>query len=76
VLRRRWTYAELLDDAERLARALLSRYGPGERIAIWAPNIPEWVILEYAAGLAGLVLVTANPAYRSRELQFVLHHRR
>ena len=76
VLRRRWTYAELLGDAERLARALLSRYGPGERIAIWAPNIPEWVILEYAAGLAGLVLVTANPAYRSRELQFVLEQSR
>ncbi|MDB5497051.1 MAG: feruloyl-CoA synthetase, partial [Phenylobacterium sp.] len=63
-LRRRWTYGELLADAERLARALLSRYRPGERVAVWAPNTPEWVILEYAAGLAGLTLVTANPAYR------------
>ncbi|MGH6963016.1 MAG: AMP-binding protein [Phenylobacterium sp.] len=71
-LRRRWTYSELLADAERLARALLSRYRPGERIAVWAPNIPEWVILEYGAALAGLTLVTANPAYRPRELQFVL----
>ena len=71
-LRRRWTYGELLADAERLARALLSRYRPGERIAVWAPNLPEWVILEYAAGLAGLTLVTANPAYRPRELQYVL----
>jgi fatty-acyl-CoA synthase len=71
-LRRRWTYAELLADSERLARALLSRYQPGERVAVWAPNIPEWVILEYAAGLAGLTLVTANPAYRPRELQYVL----
>ncbi|MDB5498880.1 MAG: lcfB 4, partial [Phenylobacterium sp.] len=71
-LRRRWTYGELLADAERLARALLSRYEPGERIAVWAPNLPEWVILEYAAGLAGLTLVTANPAYRPRELQYVL----
>jgi fatty-acyl-CoA synthase len=71
-LRRRWTYSELLVQSERLAHALLSRYRPGERIAIWAPNIPEWVILEYAAGLAGLPLVTANPAYRPRELQYVL----
>ncbi len=71
-LQRRWTYGELAADAERLARALLSRYQPGERIAVWAPNIPEWVILEYAAGLAGLTLVTANPAYRPRELQYVL----
>jgi fatty-acyl-CoA synthase len=75
-LRRRWTYRELLADAERLARALLSRYRPGERIAVWGPNIPEWVILEYAAGLAGLTLVTANPAYRPRELQYVLEQSR
>ena len=75
-LQRRWTYAELLDDAERLARALLSRYQPGERIAVWAPNIPEWVIIEYAAALAGLTLVTANPAYRPRELKFVLEQSR
>jgi long-chain acyl-CoA synthetase len=71
-LRRRWTYAELLADSERLARALLSRYRPGERIVVWAPNVPEWVLLEYAAGLAGLTLVTANPAYRPRELQHVV----
>ena len=71
-LRRRWTYAELLGDARRLATALLSRYRPGERICVWAPNLPEWVILEYAAGLAGLTLVTANPAYQSRELRYVL----
>jgi fatty-acyl-CoA synthase len=75
-LRRRWTYGELLADAEHLARVLLSRYRPGERIAVWAPNIPEWVILEYAAGLAGLTLVTANPAYRPRELQYVLEQSR
>jgi fatty-acyl-CoA synthase len=71
-----WTYAELLADAERLARALLSRYQPGERICVWAPNIPEWVILEYAAALAGLTLVTANPGYKPRELKFVLEQSR
>jgi len=43
---------------------------------VWAPNIPEWVILEYAAGLAGLTLVTANPAYRPRELRYVLEQSR
>jgi fatty-acyl-CoA synthase len=67
-----WSYEELLGDAERLARALLSRFEPGERICIWAPNTPEWVILEYAAALAGLTLVTANPAYQERELRYVL----
>ena len=40
---------------------------------MWAPNLPEWVILEYAAGLAGLVLVTVNPALRPAELAYVLN---
>ena len=70
--RRRWTYAELLEESERAARALLARFEPGERVAVWAPNIPEWVILEMGAGLAGVVLVTVNPAYRPAELQYVL----
>jgi fatty-acyl-CoA synthase len=71
--RRRWTYAELLAEAEQAARALTTRFAPGERVAVWAPNLPEWVILEYAAGLAGLVLVTVNPALRPAELAYVLN---
>jgi fatty-acyl-CoA synthase len=73
---RRWTYAELHLDAERLADALLSRYAPGERIAIWSPNTPEWAIVEFAAGIAGLVLVTVNPAYKAKELTYVLKQSR
>ena len=71
--RRRWTYAELLAEAEQGARALSTRFAPGERVAVWAPNLPEWVILEFAAALAGLVLVTVNPAYRPAELAYVLN---
>ena len=74
--RRRWTYAELLDESERAARALLGRFEPGERVAVWAPNIPEWVVLEMGAGLAGVVLVTVNPAYRPAELAYVLRQSR
>src|SRR3954453_4434885 len=59
--RRRWSYAELLAEAEQVARALLERFEPGERVAVWAPNIPQWVLLELGAGLAGVGLVTANP---------------
>ena len=70
--RRRWTYAELLADAESAARALLRRFRPGERVAVWAPNLPEWIVLEYGAALAGMTLVTVNPAYRPSELRFVL----
>jgi fatty-acyl-CoA synthase len=67
-----WTYAELLADAEKLALALSTRFAPGERIAVWAPNLPEWEILEFAAGMAGLILVTINPAYQAKELRYVL----
>src|SRR4051794_159337 len=69
---RRWTFAEMLADAERVAAALLARFSPGERVAVWAPNVPEWVLLELGAGLAGVVLVTVNPAYQRDEVAYVL----
>lgn len=69
-----WTYAELLEDSERLARALSSRFEQGERIVVWSPNSPKWVLMEYACALAGLVLVTANPAFQAKELHYVLEH--
>jgi len=74
--RRAWTYAQLLRDAERTARALLTRFEPGEHIAVYAPNLAEWVLLELGAGLARLVLVTVNPAYRASELEYVLRQSR
>ena len=70
--RREWTYAEFVAAAEQAARALLARFSPGDRIAIWAPNSAEWVILQQGISLAGMVLVALNPAYRTREVQFVL----
>ena len=69
---RTWTYGELLANSERWALALATRFAPGERVCVWAPNIPEWLLLEYACGLAGLVLVTANPSYQAAELRYVL----
>ena len=73
---RRYTYGEFLAEAERLADSLATRYAPGERIAIWSPNTPEWALLEFAAALAGLVLVTVNPAYQAKELTYVLQQSR
>jgi fatty-acyl-CoA synthase len=70
--RRRWTFAELLRDAESVGRALLARFAPGEHVAIWAANQPEWVLIEFGAALAGITLVTVNPAYLRDELAFVL----
>ena len=75
-LRRQWTYAQFYREAQRTARALLSRFRPGERIAVWAQNIPEWMMLEFGAGMAGMVLVTVNPAFRAREVEYVLKQSR
>ena len=69
---RRWTYGELAADAERLALALASRFDKGERVVVWAPNIPEWALMEYACALTGVILVTANPAFQAAELRYVL----
>ena len=67
-----WTYAELLEQAQHLAEALTSRFEAGEKVVVWAPNIPQWIFMEYACGLAGLVLVTANPSFQVSELKYVL----
>ena len=73
---RTWTYRELLDDAEHAATWLLERFTPGDAVVVWAPNVPEWVVLQYGAALAGMVLVTANPALRGAELRHVLESSR
>ncbi|WP_324739991.1 AMP-binding protein [Tsuneonella sp. CC-YZS046] len=69
---RRWTYAELLEWSERTARALLREFEPGERVAVCAPNIVEWIPLLYGCSLAGIVLVTINPACKTREVRHIL----
>ncbi|MHA7819355.1 MAG: class I adenylate-forming enzyme family protein [Erythrobacter sp.] len=69
---REWTFAELLADAERCGRALAARHPAGTRIAIMGGNCPEWVLVQYGAALAGLVLVTVNPSFTAREVRYVL----
>jgi fatty-acyl-CoA synthase len=70
--RRQWTYAELLADAQRCAHWLLQHFAPGEHVAVWAHNLPEWVIVEYGAALAGLTLVTVNPSLQPEEVKYIL----
>ena len=43
---------------------------------MWACNLPEWVLLEYGAALAGLVLVTVNPSLQQAEAAYVLRQSR
>jgi fatty-acyl-CoA synthase len=71
---RRWTYAELRDDVDRLARALLAvEVRTGDRVGIWAPNCSEWTLTQLATAKIGAILVNINPAYRSHELHYVLN---
>jgi fatty-acyl-CoA synthase len=70
---RRWTYAELTAEVDAVARGLLALdVAKGERVGIWAPNCPEWVLVQYATATIGAVLVNINPAYRTHELSYVL----
>jgi len=71
-LGRQWTYRELHQDALMLACHLATKYEKGTRVAVCANNIPEWVILEYAAAFAGLVLVTVNPSFQTSEVRYVI----
>ena len=71
---RSWTYREFLDNAERTARGLLARFSTGDSVAIWAHNIPEWSFVEFGAALAGIVLVTINPASRHQEVAYILEN--
>lgn len=72
----RLTYRELYDEACRVASALARHTGPGDYVALWAPNVVEWPIIQYGAALAGVVLVALNPALRPTELAYALGHSR
>ena len=70
----RWSYADLDDQVERCARALLaSDVGKGDRVGIWSPNNAEWVVLQFATAKVGAILVNINPSYRSHELEYALN---
>jgi fatty-acyl-CoA synthase len=69
----RITWAEFDREVDRVARALLAAgFRRGDHFGVWATNVPEWVVLQFATARVGVVLVTVNPAYRPAELAFVL----
>ncbi len=70
----RWTYQELWDRVDEVARALVARgFSKGDRIGMWAPNCAEWVLVQYATARIGVILVNVNPAYRTHEVQYALN---
>ena len=69
----RWTYGQLSERVDELARALVSHgFEKGDRIGIWAPNCAEWVLVQFATARLGIILVNINPAYRTHEVQYAL----
>ena len=69
----RWTYRQLVAEVDACALGLLRLgIGKGDRVGIWSPNRPEWVVIQYATATIGAILVNINPAYRTHELRYVL----
>jgi fatty-acyl-CoA synthase len=70
----RYTYREFNEVCRQVAKGLL-RLGvrKGDNISIWAYNVPEWVILQFATAKIGAILVTVNTSYKSAELEYILN---
>jgi fatty-acyl-CoA synthase len=69
----RWTFTQLRERANSLAKGLMAAgLGPGSRVALWAPNVADWLAVQFAVAKAGCELVTVNPGYQPRELVHVL----
>ena len=63
----------LEQEARLIARGLIAAgVGRGDRVAVWATNVPEWIVLQFALAKAGAVLVTVNTSLRAREIEYLL----
>ena len=66
---RRLSFAELLDSAARAAQGLADLgVGPGDRVALWLPNIPAYPVLYFACTRLGAIAVAVNTRYRAVEV--------
>jgi fatty-acyl-CoA synthase len=69
----RMTYREFRDTCRTVARGLMAQgVRKGDHVGVWATNIPEWVILQFATARIGAALVTINTQYRPFELEYLL----
>ena len=69
----RYTFAALDQEARTIARGLMALgVEQGERVVLWATNVPEWVVLQFALAKIGAVLVTANTSLRARDIEYLL----
>src|SRR5215471_7815190 len=69
----RFDFSELEWVCRQIAKGLLAMgINRGDRVAVWAPNVPEWVVLQFALAKIGAILVTVNTSLRASELEFLL----
>jgi len=67
------TYSEFRDDVDDFARSIIALgVKPGDKVAVWATNVPQWFVTFWAAVKIGAVLVTMNTAYKIREAEYLL----
>jgi len=67
------TFKEFREVCNSVAKGLMALgIVRGEKIAIWANNIPQWVYTQYGSARMGAVLVTVNTSYKSAELEYLL----
>jgi hypothetical protein len=70
---RRVTYADLYREAGRFARALLALgVRKNDKVALWLPNRPAWLVAQHACGMIGAVVVALNTRYKAQELGYIL----
>lgn len=69
----RYTFGQFQEICNQMARGFMSLgIEKGQNVAIWATNVPEWVISQFATAKMGAVLVTVNTSYRTHELEYLL----
>ncbi|MBS2970203.1 AMP-binding protein [Metabacillus sp. KIGAM252] len=69
----RYTYQEFYEETAKIAKALIGiGIKKGDHIAVWATNVPEWLLLQFATARMGAVLVTVNTSYQVHELEYLL----
>jgi fatty-acyl-CoA synthase len=70
----RYSYRQFNDVCRTVAKGLLKLgVKKGDNLSIWAYNVPEWVVLQFATAKIGAVLVTVNTSYKSAELEYILN---
>jgi len=69
----RYNYSLLLWEVDKAAKGLIQMsIDPGDRVALWAPNIPEWIVAQLALSKIGAISVPVDPGAGLKDLQYLL----